>query len=156
MSSSSSRVVFASLALCFSTAFVPLKGLAAPFSLEQATVPTIISAFDSGELTSAKLVQFYRSWIAAYDTPSGLILNAIISLNPNVLVQAAALDAERKATGPRSLLCRFGSGHGGQSGHDRHWDGSVPASTPPLALAGAAMAWRSSRQLRRRLRAAVA
>ena len=119
--------------------------------------------FDSGELTSPKLVQLYLNRIAAYDTPSGLNLNAIISLNPNVLVQAAALDAERKATGPRSLLCRFGSGHGGQSGHDRHWDGSVPASTPPLvgepvpgplALAGTAMAWRSSRQLRRRLRAA--
>lgn len=104
MSSSSSRVVFASLALCLSTAFVPLKGLAAPFSLDQATVPTINSAFDSGELTSAKLVQLYLNRISAYDTPSGLNLNAIISLNPNALAQAAALDAERKTTGPRSLL----------------------------------------------------
>jgi len=69
--------------------------------------------FDSGGLTSAKLVQLYLNRIAAYDTPSGLNLNTIISLNPNALAQAAALDAERKATGLHSLLCRFGSGHGG-------------------------------------------
>ena len=104
MFTAASRVALASVAFSLFSAVIPLKGLAAPFSLEQATVPTINSAFASGELTSAKLVQLYLNRIAAYDAPSGLNLNAIISLNPNALAQAAALDAERKATGPRSLL----------------------------------------------------
>ncbi|MFM1799964.1 MAG: hypothetical protein RLZZ117_2242 [Cyanobacteriota bacterium] len=75
-----------------------------PFSLEQATIPSINSDFDTGVLTSAELVQLYLKRIAAYDGPGGLNLNSIISLNPNALAQAGALDLERGTTGPRSAL----------------------------------------------------
>jgi amidase len=77
---------------------------ATPFSLGQANIPTINAAFASGALTSTELVQLYLNRIATYDSPGGLNLNAIISLNPNALSQAAALDLERSTTGPRSVL----------------------------------------------------
>jgi len=77
---------------------------AAPFSLEKATIPSINAAFDSGELTSAQLIQLYLNRIAAYDGPGGVNLNAILALNPDALAQAAALDLERSTTGPRSAL----------------------------------------------------
>jgi amidase len=82
----------------------PTASRAMPFSLEQATIPSINSAFDAGVLTSAELVQLYLNRIAAYDSPGGLNLNSIISLNPNALAQASALDLERSTTGPRSAL----------------------------------------------------
>ena len=104
MSGVFSRSLFACIALSTPIAFTTPQALAAPFSLDQATVPSINSAFASGELTSAKLVQLYLNRIAAYDAPSGLNLNAIISINPNAVAQAAALDAERQTTGPRSIL----------------------------------------------------
>ncbi len=46
----------------------------------------------------------YLNRISAYDFPTGLNLNSIISLNPNALAEAAALDIERATTGARSLF----------------------------------------------------
>ena len=76
---------------------------AAEFRLETATVAEINAAFDSGALTSEKLVSLYLARIEAYDK-KGPNLNSIITLNPKALEQARALDAERKAKGPRSPL----------------------------------------------------
>jgi amidase len=76
---------------------------AAHFDLSTATIADINAAFDSGALTSEKLVQLYLNRIAAYDK-QGPTLNAVLYLNPNALSEARALDAERKAKGPRSPL----------------------------------------------------
>lgn len=76
---------------------------AAEFDLATATIEDINAAFDSGALTSEKLVRLYLNRIAAYDK-TGPNINAIITLNPQALETARALDAERAATGPRSKL----------------------------------------------------
>jgi amidase len=94
----------ASLAIGLGCSLLAPLAQAQPFSLDQATIPSINTAFDAGVLTSAQLVQLYLNRITAYDGPGGLNLNAILSLNPNALAQAAALDLERSTTGPRSAL----------------------------------------------------
>jgi amidase len=76
---------------------------AATFDLSTATVADIQAAMDAGALTSEKLVSLYLARIDAYDA-KGPKLNTIITLNPNALAEARALDAERKAKGPRSPL----------------------------------------------------
>jgi amidase len=73
------------------------------FDLQTATIEDINAAFDAGALTSEKLVALYLARIAAYDK-QGPNINAIITLNPDALEIARALDDERRATGPRSPL----------------------------------------------------
>jgi Asp-tRNA(Asn)/Glu-tRNA(Gln) amidotransferase A subunit family amidase len=73
------------------------------FDLQTATIEDINKAFDAGALTSERLVQLYLNRIAAYDK-KGPNINAIITLQPKALEIARALDAERKAKGPRSKL----------------------------------------------------
>lgn len=75
---------------------------AVPFPLE-ATIPELQAAMESGELTSLELVDFYLARIAAYDD-AGPMLNAFIYVNPAAREQAAALDAERAASGPSGPL----------------------------------------------------
>lgn len=58
---------------------------------------------DAGALTSEKLVGLYLARINAYDK-TGPKINAVITLNPNALATARALDVERKEKGPRSPL----------------------------------------------------
>lgn len=81
----------------------PSAAIAYTFNLEEATIPQINQAFDGGILTSEELVQLYLNRIDAYDD-RGPNLNSIISLNPNALEEAAALDLERQTTGARSPL----------------------------------------------------
>jgi Asp-tRNA(Asn)/Glu-tRNA(Gln) amidotransferase A subunit family amidase len=76
---------------------------AATFDLSTATIADINDAFDAGALTSEKLVQLYLARIEAYDK-QGPEINAVIALNPHAVSQARALDAERRATGPRSPM----------------------------------------------------
>jgi len=71
------------------------------FNLQTATVQDINNAFNAGALTSEKLVQLYLNRIEAYDK-RGPNINAIITLSPDALETAHALDAERRASGPRS------------------------------------------------------
>ena len=73
-----------------------------PFPLE-ATIPELQSAMESGDLTAVELVAFYLARIAAYDD-AGPTLNAFIYVNPAARDEAAALDAERAASGPRGPL----------------------------------------------------
>lgn len=82
---------------------LPVVTLAATFRLEEATVADINAAFDAGALTSQQLTQLYLNRIEAYDQ-QGPNLNSIISISPNALQTAAALDLERQTTGPRSPL----------------------------------------------------
>jgi amidase len=93
-------VVILTAALMLETA------IAAPvhtFKLEEATIAEINAAFDSGALTSEKLVKLYLARIAAYED-GGPKLNSILALNPKAVETAAALDKERKAKGPRGPL----------------------------------------------------
>jgi amidase len=71
--------------------------------LDSATVADLNAAFDSGALTSEKLVQMCLARIQAYDH-RGPDLNAVMALNAKALETARALDAERKTKGPRSPL----------------------------------------------------
>lgn len=73
------------------------------FDLTTASIEDINAAFDSGALTSEKLVQLYLARIKAYDH-QGPKINAVLALNPKAIETARALDAERKAKGPRSPL----------------------------------------------------
>jgi Asp-tRNA(Asn)/Glu-tRNA(Gln) amidotransferase A subunit family amidase len=76
---------------------------AATFDLQTATVADIQAAMDAGALSSEKLVQLYLNRIEAYDK-QGPKINAVITLNPQALAEARALDVERKTKGPRSQL----------------------------------------------------
>ena len=57
----------------------------------------------TGRITSLELVDFYLARIEAYDD-AGPALNALITVNPHARDEAAALDAERAASGPRGPL----------------------------------------------------
>ncbi|ATC64780.1 amidase [Nibricoccus aquaticus] len=85
--------------------FLLLQLRAAQFDLSTATISDLNAAFDSGALTSEKLVQLSLARIDAYDK-KGPALNTIITLKDRAaaLAEARALDAERKAKGPRSPL----------------------------------------------------
>ena len=83
------------LALAAALVF-PLSVRAAEMNVETATIRDLRTAFQKGTLTSEKLTQVYLGRIAAYDK-HGPAINAIITLNPNALAEARALDAERKA-----------------------------------------------------------
>ena len=77
--------------------------LAASFDLSTATIADINAAFAAKALTSEQLTRLYLARIAAYDK-QGPTLNTVITLNPHALEEARALDAERKAKGPRGPL----------------------------------------------------
>ena len=90
--------IIAALALC-----AVLRLSARTFELETASIADIQEAVASGALTYEKLVTLYLARIEAYDQ-KGPKLNTVITLNPNALKEARALDAERKAKGPRGPL----------------------------------------------------
>ena len=88
------------------TACITLESDTSPvkqFDVVEATIDDVQTAYAAGMLTSVELVQLYLDRIAAYED-SGPAINAIISLNPGALVQAAALDRERTEQGPRGPL----------------------------------------------------
>jgi len=82
---------------------LPVKTLAETFNLEDATISDIDNAFNSGALTSAKLVQLYLNRINAYDQ-TGPDLNSLITVNPNALQEAEATDAQRQLKEPTNPL----------------------------------------------------
>ncbi len=97
------RTFLASLAAC-----LLLLGSAGTLSaktidFDDASVAELEAAMASGALTSERLVQMCLARIKAYDA-QGPKLRAVLTLNPKALETARALDAERKAKGPRSLL----------------------------------------------------
>ncbi len=78
----------------------PLATIAATFNLVDATIADINAAFDAGALNSQELTQLYLNRIDAYDD-RGPNLNSLITINPDALETAAALDLERQTTGKR-------------------------------------------------------
>ena len=73
------------------------------FDVLEKTIPELAAAMTAGTITSQALVQAYLARIDAYDQ-RGPAINAIIAVNPDALAQAAALDRERAARGPRGPL----------------------------------------------------
>ena len=69
------------------------------FNLVETTIDEIHAAYKSGQLTCQQLVQMYLDRIDAYDK-KGPALNAIITVNPDALKEAARLDASYRASGP--------------------------------------------------------
>jgi amidase len=71
--------------------------------LDAATIADINAAFTAGTLTAEELVQRCLARIRSYDR-EGPSLHAVLAINPRAIETARALDAERKAKGPRSAL----------------------------------------------------
>jgi len=86
-----------------SSLLLALNATAETFELTNATIADINKAFDSGALTSEKLVELSLARISAYDD-AGPKLNAVMLLNPEAMQTARALDAERLDKGRRSPL----------------------------------------------------
>ncbi|HEY5760624.1 MAG TPA: amidase family protein [Steroidobacter sp.] len=63
--------------------------------IDSASIADLNHAYATGKLTSEKVVAAYLKRIEAYDK-HGPTINAVITLNPNALKTAKALDAERK------------------------------------------------------------
>ncbi|MEN1989699.1 amidase family protein [Paenibacillus hubeiensis] len=74
-----------------------------PFVLEEATITEIQAAMTQGKITSKELVQKYLDRIEKYDD-QGVSLKAVLTLNPEALNIAEALDEERATKGARGPL----------------------------------------------------
>ena len=73
------------------------------FELDEVTVAELQDGMKSGKFTARSIAQRYLDRIAEIDK-QGPAINSIIELNPDALSIAGALDAERKAKGPRGPL----------------------------------------------------
>ncbi|MCI0573269.1 MAG: amidase [Myxococcaceae bacterium] len=74
------------------------------FELEEATVAGLQEQMASGKESAHSLAERYLARIRELDRAGELPLRSVIELNPEALALAAALDAERKAKGPRGPL----------------------------------------------------
>jgi Asp-tRNA(Asn)/Glu-tRNA(Gln) amidotransferase A subunit family amidase len=97
------RTTLAALVIGHSSLVISVDLRAAEADLTTASVAELNAAMAGGTLTSEKLVSLYLARIEAYDK-QGPKVNCVITLNPAALAQARALDAERKAKGPRSAI----------------------------------------------------
>ena len=96
--------VAAAVFLCAAQAMTPAQpGPAPSFDVVEKTIPELQEAMRAGTVTSAQLVDSYLARIEAYDR-KGPRINAIIAINPKAREEAAALDRERAARGPRGPL----------------------------------------------------
>jgi len=66
-------------------------------------IDSLQELMQKGELSSRQLTQYYLDRIEAIDR-NGPALNSIIEINPQAIEIAAALDAERQASGPRGPM----------------------------------------------------
>ena len=71
-----------------------------PFDVVEATIPEMRAAMESWQVTSRQIVMEHLARIARYEWQ----LNAAVSVNPNALAEAEALDAERAAGNVRGPL----------------------------------------------------
>jgi amidase len=74
-----------------------------PFDLEEVTIAALQTGMTSGKYTAKGLTAAYLQRIEELDR-RGPALHAVLETNPDALAQATALDAERKAKGPRGPL----------------------------------------------------
>ncbi len=96
-----SRVNAARWALAIAlAALVALRASAATVNVVELTAQDIQAGLASNAYTAVDLVNAYLARIAQYEP----YYNAFVSMNPNALADAAALDLEYKTKGPRSPL----------------------------------------------------
>ena len=76
---------------------------ASPLEVTEASVTTLQAAMTAGTITAEQLVRAYLARIAAYDH-AGPNINAIITISPNAIRDARALDAERRSGHVRGPL----------------------------------------------------
>ena len=69
------------------------------FSIKEASVRDLQTAFRTNQLNSRKLVEFYIEEIRRLNP----VVRGVIEVNPDALYQADLADKERKAKAPRSL-----------------------------------------------------
>jgi amidase len=81
----------------------PASAAPAPFELEEMTIAGLAQAMQSGQETARSITGKYLARIEALNT-KGPELRAVIEINPEALAIAEALDAERRAKGPRGPL----------------------------------------------------
>src|SRR5689334_3861677 len=84
-------VALASFSGLTSEAAVRTKSKRAAFSVVESTIPQISAAMKRGRVTSRQLVEQYLIRIALYNNR----VNGVITVNPNALAEADALDRER-------------------------------------------------------------
>ncbi len=102
-----------------------------PFSVVEASILELQEAMAQGRITSEGLVEAYLRRIAAYDQ-HGPALNTMIRLNSNAIVEARALDQERRMRGPRGPL------HGIPIVLKDNYDTEdIPTTAGSISLAGA-------------------
>ncbi|MGD8274402.1 MAG: amidase family protein, partial [Thiohalocapsa sp.] len=97
--------LIAALAILVLSTPVGAEDVAAPQSFEviEADIASVQAAFDAGILTADGLTRSYLARIQALDR-NGPRLNSFIAVNEHAAEDAAALDAERAASGPRGPL----------------------------------------------------
>jgi amidase len=81
----------------------PAPAASPAFDLAEASVATLQERMAAGRLTARALTRGYLDRIAALDR-RGPALRSVIETNPDAIAIATALDAERKAKGPRGPL----------------------------------------------------
>src|SRR5215471_3224618 len=89
--------------LVLALATVAQRSASPSFPLEEATAAQLQDWMTSGRYTSRQLTEMYLRRIEEIDR-RGPELHAVIEVNPDALSIADALDAERKAKGPRGPL----------------------------------------------------
>ncbi len=77
--------------------------IADDLDLTSATIVELNAAMDAGALDSEMLVRMYLTRIEAYDK-QGPAINAVLTMNPNAIAEAQALDQERLSQGRRSPM----------------------------------------------------
>lgn len=97
------RIQPAALAIVFVLVACQPKVPVTPDSIGEQDIDTLQSHMADGSLTSRGLTEYYLGRIQSLDQ-NGPKLSAIIEINPDALAIAAALDEERRATGPRGPL----------------------------------------------------
>lgn len=134
----------ASVIACAAALF-PTTAAASPdrptsFTLEETTVAEIHAAFADGSLSCAKLINGYLNRVAAYED-AGPAINALITLAPDAMAQARALDVEyRRSKGdvgelhciPVVLKDNIETADMATTGGSKVLAGSVPAQDAPI------------------------
>ena len=109
---------------------LPAAQPAATFEVAEKSIVELLAAQRIGTVTSHDLVEKYLARIKAYDQ-AGPALNAVLTLNPQALAEADALDAERKAGRVRGPM------HGiPVLVKDNYATAGMPTTAGSLALAG--------------------
>jgi Asp-tRNA(Asn)/Glu-tRNA(Gln) amidotransferase A subunit family amidase len=81
----------------------PAESSAPDFLAAEPDILQLQLAMGAGRITSRQLVEFYLARIERLNA-SGVALNVVREVNPDAVDRAEALDAERRAKGPRSPL----------------------------------------------------